>query len=159
MNRSLATLTDDLSEINNKSCKKCKERYDQFSPCTCIKLKINLLKHKCSECGDICKPIDYLIKKFSNTYRFCKRNNKFIQLIRKGVYPYEYMDSWEKFNETELPSKESFCSELNLEDITDKDYDHARKVWRTFNITNMKEYHDLYVQTYIIIGLYLRIFS
>ena len=46
MNRSLATLTDDLSEINNKSCKKCKERYDQFSPRTFIKLKNNRLKHK-----------------------------------------------------------------------------------------------------------------
>ena len=48
-------------------------------------------------------------------------------LLRKGVYPYEYMDSWERFNET-LPDKKAFYSELNLEDITEKDYVHDQKV-------------------------------
>ena len=47
-------------------------------------------------------------------------------LIRKGVYPYEYMGNWETFDETSLPDKETFYSELNLEDITDKDYVHAK---------------------------------
>ena len=49
-------------------------------------------------------------------------NNIFILLLRKGVYPYEYMDDWEKFNETLLPKKEDFYSHLNMEDITDADY-------------------------------------
>ena len=49
-------------------------------------------------------------------------------LLRKGVYPYEYMDSWEKFNETALPPKEAFYSNLNLEDISDEDYKHAQKI-------------------------------
>ena len=49
-------------------------------------------------------------------------------LLRKGVYPYEYMDSWERFNETSLPDKKAFYSELNLEDITEKDYVHDQKV-------------------------------
>ena len=57
------------------------------------------------------------------------------------------MDSWEKLNETELPDKESFYSELNKEGITDEDYAHALKVWNTFNIKNLGEYHDLYVQS------------
>ena len=57
------------------------------------------------------------------------------------------MDSWERFNETSLPPKESFYSELNLEDISDKDYLHAQKVWDAFEIRNLGEYHDLYVQT------------
>ena len=62
-----------------------------------------------------------LIKRFANTYRFCNKNlNKFILLLRKGVYAYEYMDNWEKFDET-LPDKESFYSNLNMEDITDTD--------------------------------------
>ena len=52
-------------------------------------------------------------------------------MLRKGVYPYEYIDSWERFDEASLPDKKSFHSELNLEDITDKDYAHAQKVLRT----------------------------
>ena len=57
------------------------------------------------------------------------------------------MDNWEKFNETELPDKESFYSELNKEGITNEDYVHAQKVWEVFKIKNLGEYHDLYVQT------------
>ena len=81
-------------------------------------------------------------------YQLCNGDlNKFVLLLRKGVYPYEYMDSWERFNETSLPPKKSFYSELNLEDISDKDYLHAQKVWDVFEIRNLGEYHDLYVQT------------
>ena len=57
------------------------------------------------------------------------------------------MDSWEKFNETELSDKESFYSELNKEGITEEDYVHAQKVWDVFKIKNRGEYHDLYVQS------------
>ena len=58
-------------------------------------------------------------------YSFCNNDlNKFILLLRKGVYPYEYMDSWEKFNKTSLPIKEDFYSHLNMEDIEDIDYRH-----------------------------------
>ena len=67
-------------------------------------------------------------------------------LLRKGVYPYEYMDSWERFNETSLPPKKDFYSELTLEDISDKDYEHAQKVFKEY-CTDMGDYHDLYVQT------------
>ena len=65
-------------------------------------------------------------------------------LTRKGIYPYEYMDSSEKFKETELPPKEAFYSNLNNEDISDEDYAHARKVWKTFEMKNLKDYHYLY---------------
>ena len=54
---------------------------------------------------------------------------KFIFLLRKGVYPYEYMDSWERFDETSLPDKKFFYSNFYFEDITDKDYTHAQKVF------------------------------
>ena len=57
------------------------------------------------------------------------------------------MDSWERFNETLLPDKEAFYSEINLEDITDKDYEHAQKVWEVFGIKNLGEYYNLYVQS------------
>ena len=54
--------------------------------------------------------------------------NKSILLLRKGVYPYEYMDEWEKFDETKLPQKEEFYSNLNVEHITDADHIHAKRV-------------------------------
>ena len=53
----------------------------------------------------------------------------------------------EKFNETELPPKKSFYSELNLEDISDEDYKHAQEVRDIFELKNMGQYHDLYVQS------------
>ena len=56
------------------------------------------------------------------------------------------MDSWEKFDETTLPPKKDFHSELNLEDISDEDYTHAQKVWDVFEIRNRGEYNDFYVQ-------------
>ena len=68
-------------------------------------------------------------------------------LLRNGVYPYECMDSWEKFDETTLPPTKDFNSELNLGGISDEDYAHAQKVWNVFEINNRGEYHDLYVQS------------
>ena len=93
-------------------------------------------------------PINELIKTFQSVYQFCNGDlNKFVLLLRKGVYPYEYMDIWEKFDETSLPPKEDFCSELNLEGIGDEDYAHAQKVWEVFEINNPGEYHDWYTQS------------
>ena len=68
-------------------------------------------------------------------------------LLRKGVYPYEYMDGWNKFNENSIPSKESFYSSLTLENITEVDYAHAKKLFKKFNLNNLGEYHDLYVRS------------
>ena len=68
-------------------------------------------------------------------------------LLRKGVYPYEYMDSWEKFNEKSLPSKEDFYNNLNMEGIDDIDYRHGNNVFKRFNLKNLGEYHNLYVQS------------
>ena len=68
-------------------------------------------------------------------------------LISKGIYPYEYMNSWDRFNETKLPSKGSFYSNLNMSGVNDKEYEHACKVWNEFKIRNMGEYHDLYLKT------------
>ncbi|XP_078363427.1 uncharacterized protein LOC144647502 [Oculina patagonica] len=71
-------------------------------------------------------------------------------MSRKGVYPYDYMDSFDKFN-TELPTKEEFYSILNNEHISDKDYKHAKNVWKTFKIKNMGEYHDLYLKSDVLL--------
>ena len=66
---------------------------------------------------------------------------------RKGVYPYEYMDSIKRFKETRLPPKESFYSSLNDEYISDEDYDHAKKVWDAFGMKSLEDYHELYNKT------------
>ena len=68
-------------------------------------------------------------------------------LLRKGVYPYEHMESWGKFNEKPLPIKKAFRSELNLKGISDKEYAHAQKVWNVFGIKTLGKYFDLYVQS------------
>ena len=89
-----------------------------------------------------------LIQSFANTYEFCNGDlNKFILLLRKGVYPYEYMDSWERFNETSLPEKEAFYRSVNMEDITEVDHRHAKRVFKRLNNKTLGDYHDLYVQS------------
>ena len=72
-------------------------------------------------------------------------------LVRKGIYPYEYMNSLDRFKDSELPSKDKFYSNLNMSGVSDKEYEHARKVWKEFKIKNMGEYHDLYLRTDIIL--------
>ena len=67
-------------------------------------------------------------------------------MLWKGVYPYEYMGDWEKFNE-----KEDFYSHLNMEDIIDADYMYAKRVCKDFEIKNWGEYHDLFVQSDILL--------
>ena len=68
-------------------------------------------------------------------------------LLRKGFYPYKYMDGWDKFNETSIPSKESFYRNLTMENISETDYRHANNVFKTFKLNNLGDYHDLYVQS------------
>ena len=70
---------------------------------------------------------------------------KFNLITQKGVYPYEYMDSFDRFEETQLPPKENFYSSLTDESISDSDYQHAQEVWTTFNCKNLKDYHDVYL--------------
>ena len=68
--------------------------------------------------------------KFWNIHQLCNGDiNKFVLLLRKGIYPYEYMYSWERFDERSLPHKKAFYSELYLEEITNKDYTHAQKIF------------------------------
>ena len=144
----LSNLVDNLSEINNKDCKTCMERKNIKSECEFIGFKNNRLNYRCKECNRTStKSVNELIEKFPRMYQFCNGDlNKFVLLLRKGVYPYEYMDSWERFNETSLPPKKDFYSELTLEDISDKDYEHAQKVFEEY-CRDMSDYHDLYVQT------------
>ena len=79
---------------------------------------------------------------FSNVKRYYTEN-KLELLTRKGQYPYEYMNSLEKLKETQLPPKEAFYSRLNDEGISDENYAYAQKVWKTFEMKNLEDYHNL----------------
>ena len=154
MSSSLSKLVDNLSEgIHNNKCADCKSNLDY------IKTTAKLISLECKneklilECYN-CKQRyrkkfnKELIKRFASTYEFCNNDlNKFVLLLRKGVYPYEYADTWEKFSEISLPSKEDFYSNLNLEDISDIDYRHANNVFKVFKLENLGNYHNLYVQS------------
>ena len=141
----LSKRIDNLSEgIHNNKCADCKSYLDY------IKTKNEKLILKCFNCEQYFKKKfnKELIKRFASTYEFCNKDlNKFILLLRKGVYPYEYMDNWEIFNETLLPNKESFYSNLNMENIDDIDYRHCNNVFKIFKLKNLGEYYDLYIQS------------
>ena len=77
--------------------------------------------------------------------------SQYYLLTRKGIYPYEYMSSWDKFEESQLPPIESFYSNLNMYNVSKDDYQHAQKVWKEFGIRNLGDYHNLYLQTNIIL--------
>ena len=145
MATSLSKLVDKLTDnINNDKCIKCKSNL-------CFVRAINeKLIFKCIDCEkEYEKEFNKeLIERFTNTYKFCANDlDKFIMLLRKGVYPYEYIDEWDKFNEKVLPGKESFYSNLTLENISEIDYAHANNVFKKFNINNLGEYHDLFVRS------------
>ena len=108
MQSKLPDLVDNLSEINNKDCKTCMERKNIKSECRFIGFRNNRLNYRCKECEKTStNPINELIGKFLSVYQLCDADlNKFVLLLRKGVYPYEYIDSWKKFDKTTLPSKE-----------------------------------------------------
>ena len=145
MESSLSKLVDNLSEgIHNNKCVNCNSCLDY------IKTKNENLILECYNCKQRYRKIfnTELIKRFASTYSFCNNDlNKFILLLRKGVCPYEYMDNWERFNETSLPSKESFYSNLNMENIEDIDYRHGNNVFYKFKLNNLGENYDLYVQS------------
>ena len=68
-------------------------------------------------------------------------------MFRKGVFPYKYMDNWQKVNETTLAEIEEFYSNLNIKDITDADYMHEKRVCKDFELKNLDEYYDLYLKS------------
>ena len=142
MASSLSSLVNNLSEgihriickceHHDKNCETCRQN------CNCFLEYINFkdiligYKYLCCDKNYQHNFDEKLKERFFNTYKFSNNdNNKFILLLQKVVYPYVYMNDWEKFNLTLLPEKEDFYSHLNTEDITE--------------IKNLREYHDLYV--------------
>ena len=137
----LSRLIDNLSEgIHNNKCVDCESNLDYVQITKNEKLILECFNCKQRYRKKFNKEV---IKRFASTYEFCNKD----LLLRKGVYPYEYMDNWERFNETSLPSKESFYCNLYMENIDDIDYRHGNNVFNKFKLNNLGEYHDLYVQS------------
>jgi hypothetical protein len=76
--------------------------------------------------------------------------NEYNLLLRKGVFPYEYMTSACRMTERTLPPKGYFYSKLTDEHISQDDNDYAQKIWQTFDMQTMQDYHDLYLQTDVV---------
>ena len=157
MASSFSNLVNNLSEEihkikckyghDNKKCEPCGIKYkycDYFNQY--VNFKHDLIEHKCLCCNTNYqhKFDEKLKERLFNAYKFFTlNNNKFISLLRKGVYLYEYMDDFEKF----LSEKEDFYRHLKVEDITGANYVHAKRMFKDFEIKNLGEYHDLYVQS------------
>ena len=158
MGSSLSNLVNNFSEgiyrmncSDDKKCETCGIKC-KFCDCflECTNFKEDLIEYKCSCCNKNYqhKFNEKLMERFYNTYKFSdNNNNKFISLFRKGVYSNKYMDDWEKFNETLLIEKEDIYSHLNMEDITDADYKHGKRVCKDFEIKNLGQYFDLYLES------------
>ena len=99
--------------------------------------------------------LDNLIKNLPDeAFKYTKQEFKkeqFNLMKQKGIYPYDHMDSFDRFNETKLPVQQDFYSILNNEHISDKQYKHAQNVWDTFNLKTMGDYHDLYLKSDILL--------
>ena len=80
---------------------------------------------------------------------FCTENLELV--TRKGIYPYDYMDDFNKFKEEGLPSIDNFYSKLSGEDISDEDYNHAKNVWEEYKCKTMGDYHGLYSKSDVLI--------
>ena len=83
---------------------------------------------------------------FQNTSKFYD-GRQLNLLVRKGVYPYDFMDSFKRLDEKELPATEKCYLRLNDENISDEDYEHAKKVWKHFKMNTFRDYHNLYNQS------------
>ena len=151
MATSLSRLIDNLTEgIHGDKCVDCKSHLSY------MKVIDEALIFRCFNCEKIYKKEinKELIKKFASTYKFCNNDlNKFVILLRKGVYPNEYMDDWDKFNETSIPSKDSFYSNLTMENISETDYRHANNVLKTFKLNNLG---DTLIYTFKMTHYYLQ---
>ena len=94
---------------------------------------------------------------WKDNFRFSSKNDlikseKCLDLLTdKGVYPYDYMNSFDKFDDEHLPSKDDFYSQLSEEGISVNDYERAKIIWKHFDIKNMGEYHDLYLKTDVLL--------
>ena len=147
MNESLSTLVDNSTE--SKNCK-CEEKlFDNIKMTYGVINNQKIVRSRCKKCLWQEDQKLYVLKnKLPNTFKLCRSNvQNFLLLLRKGVYPYEYIDNMSKFNEKEFPTIDNFYSKLSSSGISTEDYANAKKVWKFFKIKDLGKYRRLYVQT------------
>ena len=146
---SLDSLTNNLVGVSGIPCNEC------GNSCEITHIDENYIaRGKCKDCysGYSKRQLNknFIFDNFLNL-RVSHNDKQFRLLLRNGVYPYEYMSSWDKFEETQLPPKEAFHSNLNMSDISKYDYEHTQKVWKEFKLKNLGEYHDLYLKNDVLL--------
>ena len=144
----------DMLVSNITKCGKC----ETCEPNKCLKQSINdegfVTQHKtsfpCGECKNCKSSNKTCINPNYDNLKYTSKEfkgEKLKLMARKGTYPYDYMDSFDKFHKTKLPMKEEFYSILNNKHISNEQYKHAQNVWDTFNLKTMGDYHDLYLKS------------
>lgn len=132
-----------------------KEKYISFSKTLQINNKIVQLRFidsiKFLPCGLSQLANNLIDKEFISLKRNFPVNEDFNLVRKKGIYPYEFMTSFECLNLTSLPDKNKFYSSLSDSHISDNDYNHAKNVWQNFNCKNMLDYSNLYLKTDVLL--------
>ena len=151
MASSLDALSSNLTGVSEMVC----NNNECEGSCEITHTDENSVAHgKCKDCysGYSKRQLNknFIFDNFLNL-RVSRNDEQFRLLLRKGVYPYEYMSSWDKFEETKLPPKEAFRSNLYISDISKYDYEHAEKMWKEFKLKNLGEYHDFYLRTDVLL--------
>ena len=150
MASSLDSLTSNLVVVNKSFCKNCdrKERFELTH------ISEYYVTHgNCRNCSEyVLKQLimDSIINDFDNL-RDNHTDEQLRLLLRKGAYPYEYVSSRDKFEETRLPPKKAFHSNLNMSAISDHDYQHAQKVWKEFGLKSLGKYCNFHLQTDVLL--------
>ena len=146
INKSLSTIVDNLLGLNKCDCEK--KSFNNIKTTYKVINNEYIVHTRCKVClWKKDTKLSMLVANFPNRFKLCCGSvEKFLLLLRKGVYPYEYIDKMSKFNKRELPTVHNFYSKLGSSGISRKDYAQAKKVWRFFKIKDLGGYHDLYVQ-------------
>ena len=144
MASSIDKLASNLCGTSGIQCDKCKGNMELINISGDYIASLGCERCKTKKTKDLDGEV--LKKNFNHISGFWRCDEKFHLMIRKGVYPYEYMDGWKKFEETSLPPKDAFYSGLNMKGISDQDHEHAQQIWNIMGC-----YHDTYLNTNVLL--------
>ena len=149
MTPSLDKLAGILCSTGGIQCDKCKGNMELINISGDYIASLGCERCRTKKTKDLDEGV--LKKNFNCTSRFWGCDEKFRLMIQKGVYPYKYMDGWEKFEEANLPPKDAFYSRLNMKGISDQDHEHAQQVRNTMEKKTLGCYHDTYLKTDVLL--------